>query len=161
MKLNTNSSLKLISFFPLMLLLLLSSYFMYLSYLQYQDTQIFQKKLESNKILKNLSINLAKERGLSATYYGSKGKLAKDALKKQRKLTNNAIREFNSYFKNKPIGAELTRVFRALTQISNIRASVNKMSMTFDKIFFGHCNRHSQITSIFRLYAMCAHEIIS
>ncbi len=145
MKLNTNSSLKLISFFPLVLLLLLSSYFMYLSYLQYQDTQMFQKRLESNKILKNLSINLAKERGLSATYYGSKGKLAKDALKKQRKLTNNAIREFNSYFKNKPIDTELTRVFRALTQISNIRTSVNKMGITFDKMFFGY---YSKVNSL-------------
>ena len=145
MKLNTNSSLKLISFFPLMLLLLLSSYFMYLSYLQYQDTQKFQSKLESNKILKNLSINLAKERGLSATYFGSKGKLAKDALKKQRKLTNNAIREFNSYFKNKPIDTELTRVFRALTQISQVRASVNKMNITFDKMFFGY---YSKVNSL-------------
>ena len=145
MKLNTSSSLKLISFFPLMLLLLLSSYFMYLSYLQYQDTQIFQNRLKSNKILKNLSINLARERGLSATYYGSKGKLAKDALKKQRKLTNNAIREFNSYFKNKPIDTELTKAFRALTQISNIRASVNKMSITFDKMFFGY---YSKVNSL-------------
>lgn len=141
MKLNTNSSLKLISFFPLVLLLVLSSYFMYLSYQQYQDTQRFQVKLESNKILKNLSVNLAKERGLSATYLGSKGKLAKDALKKQRKMTNNAIREFNGYFKNKPIDTELTRVFRALTQITNIRVAVNKRSTTFNKMFFGYYSK--------------------
>ena len=141
MKLNTKSSLKLISLFPLMLLLLLSSYFMYISYLQYQDTQIFQNRLKSNKILKNLSINLAKERGLSATYFGSNGKLAKDVLARQRKLTNYAIRKFNSYYKNKPIDIELTGVFKALTHISNVRTSVDKLNTTFDKMFFGYYSK--------------------
>jgi len=141
MKLNTNSSLKLVSFFPLVLLLVLSSYFMYLSYLQYQDTQVFKTKLESNKILKNLSINLARERGLSSAYLGSKGKLVKDALKKQRKLTNNAIRDFNNYFKNKPIDIELTKIFKALTQITNIRTSVDKINIAFNKMFFGYYSK--------------------
>jgi flavodoxin len=84
---------------------------------------------------------MAKERGLSSTYLGSKGKLAKDALKKQRKLTNNAIRDFNNYFKNKPIDVELARVFKALTQITNIRASLDKMNITFNKMFFGYYSK--------------------
>ncbi len=138
MKLNTNSSLKLTSLFPLALLLLLSSYFMYLSYSQYKDTQNFQERLKSNKILKNLSINLAKERGLSATYFGSEGKLAKNVLKKQRELTNNAIKRFDNYYKNKPLDTELTKVFKALSQIASVRTSVDKLSTTFNKMFFGY-----------------------
>ena len=141
MKLNTNSSLKLISFFPLLLLLVLSSYFVYTAYYQYKDTQNFQNKLISNKILKNLSVNLAKERGLSATYFGSKGKIAKKALEAQRVQTNRAIREFSNYFKNKPIDTELAQIFKSLTQITKIRKSLDKLDISFYKMFFGYYSK--------------------
>ena len=141
MKLNTNSSLKLISFFPLLLLLVLSSYFVYTAYFQYKDTEDFQNRLVSNKILKNLSVNLAKERGLSATYFGSKGKLAKKALNIQRVQTNRAIREFSDYFKNRPVDTELARIFKALTQITKIRKSLDNFKISFDKMFFDYYSK--------------------
>ncbi len=141
MRLNTNSSVKLISFFPLVLLVLLSSYVAYTSYQEYQGVQEFKNRLQSNQILKNLSINLAKERGLSATYMGSKGKLAKRILINQRKLTNKSIKELNDYFKNRPIDATITKVFKALIQISNIRNSIDRLDTTFDKMFFDYYSK--------------------
>ncbi len=138
MKLNSNTSLKLISFFPLLLLLALSTYFVYSSYSEYQKNISLENKIYSNKILKNLSINLAKERGISASYYGSNGKGAKNALKIQRIKTNKAIREFNNYYKNKPIDATLTRIFKGLTKIPSVRVSVNNLSIGFNKMFFGY-----------------------
>jgi len=136
MRLNSNTSLKLISLFPLILLLGLSSYFMYNSYMQYQDAIRLQNELQSNKILKTLSMNLATERGLSATYFGSKGTKAVTALKKQRMQTNRAIREFNNYFKNKELDPLLTKVFKELLKITEVRASVDKMSISFRDMFF-------------------------
>ncbi len=145
MKLNSNSSLKLISFFPLLLLLALASYFTYTSYLDYQNTVKFKNKLNANKILKDLSINIAKERGLSATYIGSKGKLAGKALITQRKLTNISIRKFNNYFKNRPIDNTIKRIYKGLTNITNIRKSVDGFKISFDKMFFGY---YSKIDSL-------------
>ena len=141
MKLNSNSSLKLISFFPLLLLLALASYFTYTSYLDYQNTVKFKNKLNANKILKDLSINIAKERGLSATYMGSKGKLAGKALIAQRKLTNANIRKFNNYFKNRPIDNTIKRIYRGLTGITKIRKSVDSFKIPFDKMFFGYYSK--------------------
>lgn len=141
MKLNSNSSLKLISFFPLLLLLALASYFTYTSYLDYQNTVKFKNKLNANKILKDLSINIAKERGLSATYLGSKGKLAGKALIAQRKLTNASIRKFNNYFKNRPIDNTIKRIYRGLTSITKIRKSVDSFKISFDKMFFGYYSK--------------------
>ena len=141
MKLNTNSSLKLISFFPLLLLFVLSSYFAYTAYFQYKDTQNFQNRLSSNKILKNLSVNLAKERGLSATYFGSQGKIAKKALQAQRVQTDRTIREFNNYFKNKPVDIQLTQIIKYLAQITNIRNSLDKFDISFNKMFFGYYSK--------------------
>ena len=141
MKLNTKSSLKLISLLPVVLLLLLSSYFMYNSYLKFQSAQTLQSELKSNNILKKLSINLANERGLSAIYLGSKGKLAKNKLKKQRKLTDIAIKKFESHFKNKHNNTDIAKIFKALTQISNVRTSVDKLNTTFGKMFFGYYSK--------------------
>ncbi len=145
MRLNSNTSLKLISLFPLMLLLSLSTYFMYTSYVKYQETVKLRSTLQSNKILKNLSINLAVERGLSATYYGGKSKKVVAALKKQRVKTNRAIREFNNYFKNKELDPTLTKVFKGLLKITSVRASVDKMKMSFQDMFF---NYYSKLNSL-------------
>ena len=145
MKQNSNSSIKLISLFPLLLLLSLSLYFVYVSYGKYQNNIKLESKMQSNKILKNLSINLAKERGFSAIYYGSDGKLAKIALKKQRVKTNEAIRKFNNYFRNKPLDETITRIFKGLTNITTIRSSVNKLGMSFNKIFFGYYSKINEL----------------
>ncbi len=138
MKLNTNSSLKLISMFPLLLLVVWSTYFAYTSYNEYMSGIALQNKLVSNRVIKNLSLNLARERGLSATYYGSKGTLAIEALKKQRADTDKAISKFKQYFADKELDPTLDNIFKKINQIQTIRSKTDKLNISFDKMFFGY-----------------------
>ena len=142
MKLNSNTGLKLISLFPLLLLMSLSTYFMYTSYVKYQEAIKLQSILQSNKILKNLSINLAVERGLSATYYGNQSQKNADILKKQRIKTNNAIIKFNDYFKNNKISdPTLIKIFKEIVKINTIRKSVDKIKISFQDMFFNYYSK--------------------
>ncbi len=138
MKLNTNSSLKLISLFPLVLLVVWSGYFAFTNYKEYESGVKLQEKLVSNHIIKNLSLNLARERGLSAAYYGSHGQIAIEKLREQREETNRAIEKFKNYFKDKKIDPTLTDIFENLNKISTIRNKTDQLNITFNKMFFGY-----------------------
>ncbi len=139
MKLNINTNIKMVSLLPLLMLLTLASYFMYFSYNQYNDSIVLKKRLITNKVLKNLSINLARERGLSAAYYGGKGKIDIKILNNQRKKTNAAIKSFNEYFKNRKDNSIFIRkIFQNLSKIGSIRKSVDKYDIDFNKMFFGY-----------------------
>ncbi len=71
MKLTTQHTLRLISQYPLIILFIFSSYFLFLSYTQFDTTLTLKNKIESTKVLSALSIELAKERGLSGKNGGT------------------------------------------------------------------------------------------
>lgn len=98
MKLTMQNTLRLISQYPLIILFIFSSYFFFVTYTQFDATLQHKSKFESTQVLSSLSIELAKERGLSASYLSSEGGIAKEALQEQRINVNKAIKEFHDYF---------------------------------------------------------------
>ncbi len=141
LKLNTGSSLKLISLFPLSLLLVLSLYFAYQTYDQYQNNIKVENNLKANKVLKNLLLNLEKERSFSAIYMGSKEKLGKSSLIAQREETNQAITKFDDYYKNRSIDTRIKRIFQYLSKIFFIRKAVDQQQISFNKMFFNYYSK--------------------
>jgi len=144
MKLTTQHTLRLISQYPLMILFLFSSYFLFVSYTQFDTTLTLKNKIESTKVLSSLSIELAKERGLSASYLSSQGSIAKEALQEQRINVNKSIKEFHEFYKTHEMSAQIKTVVTYLTKIVEMRQVVDSFSIDFNKMFFDY---YSQINT--------------
>ena len=145
MSLSTTTTLRLISEFPLLFLFAFSSYFLYESYQGYDNVLQLEKQVASTEVLNELSINLAKERGLSAAFMGSKGTIAKDILLKQRNSTDLSMERFKNYYKTNQSSQNVKAISRLLTKISDIRKQVDSTNVDFYKIFFGY---YSQINGL-------------
>ncbi len=135
----TTSALKMISQLPLTILFLISSYILYISYANYTKVVHMENQLARVKTLGNLSVNLAAERGLSAVFLGSKGKVAKEILLNKHKTTDEAIAKFEKLYKQtKDTTIELKNTHEMIGDIAKTRANVLDLSGDFYKIFFGY-----------------------
>jgi signal transduction histidine kinase/DNA-binding response OmpR family regulator len=83
--------LKLIALVPILLLLLLSSYFFVTSYINYEKAQALKTALTNNAYLSKTLTQLGKERGLTALYMGSDRKAYGNLLQNQRKMTDSTV----------------------------------------------------------------------
>jgi len=83
--------LKLIGLVPILLLVLLSSYFFITSYLNFEKANALKTVLSNNAHLSHSLTQIGKERGLSALYMGSNTKEFSAPLTKQRKNTDQAL----------------------------------------------------------------------
>ena len=88
--------LKLIALVPILLLLLLSSYFFVTSYINYEKAQALKTALSNNAYLSKSLGQVGKERGLTALYMGSDHKAYGDLLKKQRAATDKTLVQLRS-----------------------------------------------------------------
>ncbi len=145
MKFKTQSTLRLISQYPLIILFLFSTYFLYLSYEKYNKTVIFESRLNTTEVLSDLSISLAKERGLSATFIASDGAIAGKTLIKQRVIVNKKMKELHDFYKTHEANERIKNVITLLNKISKVRKKVDSLSnINFNKIFFKY---YSQINA--------------
>lgn len=138
MKLTMQNTLRLISQYPLIILFIFSSYFFFVTYTQFDATLQHKSKFESTQVLSSLSIELAKERGLSASYLSSEGGIAKEALQEQRINVNKAIKEFHDYFQTREMSSSLKNSVALLTKIVEIRQKIDNFSVNFNDVFFGY-----------------------
>ena len=83
--------LKLIGLVPILLLILLSSYFFITSYLNFEKANTLKTSLLNNANLSHSLTQIGKERGLTALYMGSDRKEFSDTLNKQRKNTDASL----------------------------------------------------------------------
>jgi len=145
--------LKLIALVPILLLLLLSSYFFVTSYINYEKAQALKTALNNNAYLGKALTQVGKERGLTALYMGSDRKVFADVLKKQRVSTDNALKQLHSNivtdngnmipFLPKLLG-ENTELDSGLYQkllnntgkIVSIRKEADSPNSDFKKVFF-------------------------
>ncbi len=139
MKITT--TLKLIGLLPISLLFATSSYFLYTSYERYNKSETLDKLLKNDEILKELSMNIARERGLTGAYLGSKATVGKEELKKQRIQTNRAIKKFYSHFANAQNDIEIMKLKKMLSKLKEKRAKVDSLSIDFEKIFFDYYSK--------------------
>jgi signal transduction histidine kinase/CheY-like chemotaxis protein len=142
MKLKIQNTLKIISLYPIIILFIFSSYFLYISYTQYTKAITFEQKLKSLKILENLSINLAKERGLNSAYIASNGQIGKSILLKQRKIVNKSIKDFYGYYKTHKVNSNIKNTISLLNKIGKVRNTVDTLqNINFNKIFFSYYSK--------------------
>ena len=149
MKLGIKKSLKLIGLLPISILFVFSSFFLYTSLMGYLESDKLSRRLETNRILSSLSIELAKERGLTSTFIGSSGELAKEPLLKQRKKVNLEISKFGKYFKkhNELVNPKIQKIYAFLKDIERKRKKVDKLAISLQDIFFGF---YTEITKTIR-----------
>jgi len=83
--------LKLIGLVPIILLILLSSYFFITSYINFEKAHALKTTLKNNALLDKTLLNIGKERGLTSLYLGSDKKEFKDSVVKQRISLDKAI----------------------------------------------------------------------
>jgi len=145
MKFKTQNTLRLISQYPLIILFLFSTYFLYLSYEQYNKAVTFESRLNTTEVLSNLSIAVAKERGLSATFIASDGAIAEETLAKQRQEVNKSMKKFHAFYKENKTNNGIKKIITLLNQINDVRKKVDSLeNINFNKIFFKY---YSQINA--------------
>ena len=145
MKFRTQDTLRLISQYPLMILFIFSSYFLFVSYSQYNKSADFESKLETTTILNALSVDISKERGLSAIFIASDGAIAKDKLSKQRQVVNTSMKKLHDFYKLETPSRNIKRAITLLNQIGEIRSNIDSLdNVDFNKVFFGY---YSQINA--------------
>lgn len=145
--------LKLIGLVPILLLILLSSYFFITSYLNFEKAHALKTVLSNNAKLSQSLTQVGKERGLTALYLGGDRKDFSDLLKKQRQNTDNSLQMLKTELAIKdtsytPLLLKLlggnnyldkNRYQALLANISilpSIRKEVDNTDADFKKVFF-------------------------
>ena len=145
--------LKLVAMVPIILLLLLSSYFFVTSYINFEKANALENVLKNNASLSSSLTEVGKERGLSALYMGSDRQTFGEPLTKQRKSTDAAFAELRRSLKTSdtatlPFILDLAgngklldtekydRMLHNLPAISKIRKEVDNAGSDFKKVFF-------------------------
>ncbi len=149
MKIKT--TLKLIGLLPISLLFLTSSYFLYTSYEEYNKSEKLKTLLNNDEVLKELSLNIARERGLTGAYLGSKGTVGKKELRKQRLQTDRAIKKFYKTFKTKKASVDIIKLQQMLSKLKEQRAKVDALNVPFEEVFFDYYSKMN--SHIFREFS--------
>ncbi len=131
--------LRLISLVPIIFLFLLSGYFLYDSYNGYKQTEQFKKRLELTGYLNEVITQVAKERGMTSIYLGSKGKLVKESLQKQREVVDNAVNKLQNYINQNPEFKKASKAYLSnLKMLPQIRNNIDKLKIDFKNAFFDY-----------------------
>jgi signal transduction histidine kinase/CheY-like chemotaxis protein len=134
MKLGTNASIKLIGLLPISILFIFSSIFLFTEYNNYSLVVKTRESLQEASILKDLSINIAKERGLSSIYYGSSGALGANQLKRQYLKTNSQIKRASQL----EIYDKIPNLKFRLSKIDSFRKRLMENKIDFNALFFDY-----------------------
>jgi signal transduction histidine kinase/CheY-like chemotaxis protein len=144
-----NNRLRLISILPLILLFIISSYFLFISYNKYYKANELKEIIKNNVELNAVIKEIGRERGLSSSYIGSTDKTyTRRELLRQRVITDNAIeksKESLTYINNNSIFSGLynskidydnQNIFNHLEQIGSIRSKIDRNSISFSNAFY-------------------------
>jgi signal transduction histidine kinase/DNA-binding response OmpR family regulator len=145
--------LKLIALVPIILLLLLSSYFFVTSYINYEKARALKTALSNNAYLSKTLSEVGKERGLTALYMGSDRKAYGDLLKKQRTATDKSVKQLQAHiitdngniipFLPKMLGEnteldkhQYQRLLKNTGELATIRKEADSPDSSFKEVFF-------------------------
>lgn len=138
-----NNRLKLISMLPIVLLFLVSSYFLIISYSQYYKANELNQIIQNNTLYNSLITEIGRERGLSAIVIGSDRTQGINELKRQRFLTDTAIKQieeqlipidYSSIFSglsHTKVPYSTQNVLNNLSQLPKTRTAIDKGSIPF------------------------------
>jgi len=128
-------NLRLITIVPIVLLILVSTYFLYDAYEKSHITKTLEQKIDSIKALKTLSINLSRERGLSALYLINKNEKIKGLLQEQRVSTNTAINSILNFNSTKADDINGYKIIENIKKIQKYREKIDRQKIDFDHMF--------------------------
>ncbi len=131
MNLGLKSRLRLISLFPILLLLSLASYYVYTSYISYQSAEKLQTKLAENKYLDDLLSNLSRERGMTVMFMGNHSEATKKSLMSQRAIVDKKLSKLGIALN--PDDAAKLKSFPK--RIKAIRTLVDSGDAEFDAVY--------------------------
>ncbi len=138
MQIGVQSKLKLISLFPIVLLLAFASFFLYQSATNYLKVETLNERISYNAILNRVATQLAKERGLTSIYIASNGKKAVEKLKKQRAEVDKEIAVFNRYLSSHPEVKPKKLIRLLLGMLNKKREQIDTLQIGFNKAFFNY-----------------------
>jgi len=143
-----NNKLRLISMLPIVLLFIVSSYFLFTSYGQYHKANELKSIIQNNVFFNDTITALGKERGLNSIFIGSKGTKAEDELKRQRLQTDISIERmnkniisinkqspFSGLFKFKNNHTNQT-IFDSLEKLPLYRSEIDQQKLSFYQAFY-------------------------
>lgn len=143
MQFGLKNRLRLISFFPILILFTLASYYVYTSYNSYQNAQLLQAKLIENKELNNIISNLSRERGMTVMYMGNSSPTTLKSLTAQRSIVDKSLQSYFTDIKN---NTRLTNDaltlshIKALEKIKSLietsRPSIDEQKIAFTDVFY-------------------------
>jgi len=141
-RLNMTTTMTLISALPLLFLLAFSSFFLYQTYtLEYLRAKALVANVKETEVLSKLSIELARERGLSAVFTGSKGESAENLLISQHVHSDKTIQEFFSYLEGKSLAPQMQEIVEMLHGISAVREHILTLKSDFHTFFFDYYSK--------------------
>lgn len=103
MQLGLKNRLRLISLFPILILFLITSYYVYQSYINFQAAQLLKDNLSENRDLNELVGNISRERGMTVMYLGNESKNTLKSLMKQREIVDEKYQTYLQHTKNNPV----------------------------------------------------------
>ena len=148
MQLGLKNRLRLISLFPIIILISITSYFVYNSYENYKAAQVLQDKLSINRELNDLINNISRERGMTVMYLGNSSPNTLKSLIKQRRIVDAKEALYLNHIKNEPKlhdhsnGADacptcqrVASLEASLKQIKKMRKLVDAHEASFEDIY--------------------------
>jgi len=133
MQIGLKNRLRLISLFPIIILISITSYFVYNSYENYKAAQLLQDKLSSNRELNNLLRNVSRERGMTVMYLGNSSPNTLKSLLKQRKIVDQQEALYFQHLKAQ--GQSNDALLQAMRSIKHSRTLVDTHQSTFKDIY--------------------------
>ena len=148
MQFGIENRLRLISLLPILLLLAITSYFAYESFLNYRTTLVLQDRLSEKKQLNELIGDISRERGLSIMYLGNSSKSTLLSLKKQRNIVdvksnlyikstknNERLHDHGGSLNTCVTCKNVESISRSIKKIQSIRRRVDTQKASFNDIY--------------------------
>jgi signal transduction histidine kinase/DNA-binding response OmpR family regulator len=163
--------LQLIGLVPIILLFLLSSYFLVTSYVNFEKANALKTTLKNNALLNDTLVNIGKERGLTALYLGSNKQEFVTSLHKQRKsldeslitLQHKMITEKSYYIpeiihlldkQNYSSSTYYQTLIQNIPKLPAIRKEVDTTRADFQKIFFDYYTKEFATPTLQSIYSI-------
>ncbi len=158
MQIGLKARLRLISLFPIFMLIGIASYYVYVSYIGYDSAIKLQNKLNENKQLNELIGELSRERGMTVMYMGNSSEATADSLKSQRANVDNKVAAYIRHLKTTDalhnhtgegicFACKSVKTLQAnYSTIVEVRPLVDNQSAEFQEIFYDiYGNAQNQI----------------
>jgi len=134
MKMSLTKLLAIAIWIPSIVLISFSGYFLYNSYIKYDQTQKSLKYLELAKKIEKMIVLLGQERGTSSIFSVSKGEFpnSKQLLLSKRAQMNAAINDFKNFIKNNPeFYSETKNIIQLLNVLPNVRRKIDTFKTNY------------------------------